>query len=77
MHRCPRYGVVPTTTTGHLTTKKRQRSSHRSVKELAAEITAWVDQWNEKPTPFVWTKTAEEILERITGYCEAVTTGTT
>lgn len=60
-----------------LTTKKLQRSAHRDVKELAADITAWADAWNENPTPFVWHKTAEEILERLAGYCQAINTGTT
>lgn len=55
-----------------LTTKKLQRSAHRNVKELAADIRAWVDAWNENPTPFVWHKTAEEILERLAGYCAAI-----
>jgi transposase len=58
-----------------LTTKKLQRSAHRSVKELAADILAWADTWNENPRPFVWTKTAEEILERLAGYCAAINTG--
>jgi transposase len=56
-----------------LTTKKLQRSTHRSVTELAADITAWVDTWNENPKPFVWTKTADEILDRLAGYCAAIT----
>ena len=55
-----------------LTTKKLQRSAHRSVKELAADIQAWADTWNENPTPFVWHKTAEQILERLAGYCAAI-----
>jgi transposase/transposase-like protein len=55
-----------------LTTKKLQRSAHRSVKELAADITAWADTWNENPVPFVWHKTAEQILERLAGYCAAI-----
>ena len=55
-----------------LTTKKLQRSAHRSVKELAADIRAWADTWNDDPTPFVWHKTAEQILERIAAYCAAV-----
>ena len=58
-----------------LTTKKLQRSAHRSVKELAADILAWADTWNENPRPFVWTKTAEDILERLAGYCTAINTG--
>lgn len=59
-----------------LTTKKLQRSAHRSVKELAADIEAWVANWNENPTPFVWHKTAEQILERIASYCAAVNEAT-
>jgi len=59
-----------------LTTKKLQRSAHRSVKELAADIEAWVANWNENPTPFVWHKSAEQILERIAGYCAAVNEAT-
>ena len=56
-----------------LTTKKLQRSSHDSVDQLAAEIQAWTDAWNENPTPFVWTKTADEILERLARYCSQIT----
>jgi transposase len=60
-----------------LTTKKLQRSAHRSVKELADDIRAWADAWNENPTPFVWHKTAEQILERLAGYCQAINEGAT
>ena len=56
-----------------LTTKKLQRSAHRSVQELAADIQTWAAIWNENPTPFVWHKTAEQILERLAGYCTAIT----
>jgi DDE superfamily endonuclease len=57
-----------------LTTKKLQRSTHRSVNELAADIRAWADHWNDNPTPFTWHKTAEQILERLASYCAAVNT---
>jgi transposase len=60
-----------------LTTQKLQRSAHRSVKELAADIDAWVANWNQNPSPFVWHKTAEEILERLAGYCAAINGDTT
>ncbi len=60
-----------------LTTKKLQRSAHRSINELAADIQAWADAWNENPTPFTWHKNAEEILERLAGYCTAINTGNT
>jgi transposase len=55
-----------------LTTKKLQRSAHRDVKELAADIRAWVEHWNANPVPFVWHKSAEQILERLADYCAAI-----
>ena len=57
---------------GALATKKLQRSAHDSVAELAADITAWVDIWNEDPKAFVWTKTADQILDRVARYCSDV-----
>ena len=51
-----------------LTTKKLKRSAHRTVKALAADIREWVETWNRNPTPFVWHKTAEQILERLAAY---------
>jgi len=58
-----------------LTTKKLQRSAHSSTKALSADIIAWVSEWNKNPKPFVWHKTAEEILERLAGYCSAINRG--
>jgi transposase len=52
-----------------LTNKKLRRGAHRSVRELNADIRAWIDTWNEEPKPFVWTKTADQILESIGRYC--------
>lgn len=39
-----------------------QRSDHRSVQALEKDLRGWVQEWNENPKPFIWTKTAEEIL---------------
>ncbi len=58
-----------------LTTKKLQRSAHRSVKDLAQDIEAWAAAWNEDPKPFVWHKTSEQILERLAGYWTAINQG--
>ena len=33
------------------------------------DIRAWIETWNENPQPFVWTKTADQILESISRYC--------
>jgi len=50
---------------GLLTEKLLRRGVHKSVRQLEKDILAWVDTWNEDPRPFIWTKTAEEILESI------------
>lgn len=42
-----------------------QRSDHRSIQALEKDLREWVKTWNENPTPFIWTKTAEEILESL------------
>jgi transposase len=55
-----------------LTTRKLRRSAHRSVAELEADITAWIQAWNQDPKPFVWTKTADEILDNLTGYLQRI-----
>ena len=55
-----------------LTTKKLRRAAHRSVRQLNADIRAWIDTWNDDPKPFVWTKTADQILDSIARYCERI-----
>ena len=57
---------------GELTTKKLRRGSHRSVRALNTDIRAWIDTWNDNPNPFVWTKTADQILESISRYCTRI-----
>ncbi len=52
-----------------LTNRKLRRSAHRSVTELEADIRKWVNEWNKNPRQFVWTKTADEILETLAAYC--------
>jgi transposase len=52
-----------------LTTKRLQRAAHRSTRALDADIRAWIETWNEDPKPYVWTKTADEILEAISRFC--------
>jgi transposase len=55
-----------------LTTKWLKRGTHRSTKELEAAIHDWIDRWNEDPKPFVWHKSADEILNTLAGYCERI-----
>ena len=55
-----------------LTNRKLRRSAHRSVTELETDIRKWINEWNKNPKPFVWTKTADEILETIAEYCQRI-----
>ena len=48
-----------------LTGKMLRRGAHKSVQALEADIRAWIDNWNNDPKPFVWTKSADEILESL------------
>jgi len=49
----------------YLTEQLLQRSDHRSVQALEKDIRSWVKAWNENPKPFIWTKTAEQILDSL------------
>jgi transposase len=55
-----------------LTTKKLRRGAHRSVRQLNTDIRAWIETWNDDPRPFIWTKTADEILDSIARYCTRI-----
>ena len=51
-----------------LTNKRIRRGVFRSVKDLEAAIREYIDVHNEDPKPFVWTKTADQILASIARY---------
>jgi hypothetical protein len=53
---------------GYLTAQKIRRGVHKSVQALEADIRAWIENWNQNPRPFTWTKTAEEILDSLAKY---------
>jgi transposase len=55
-----------------LTTKKLRRGTHTSVRQLNTDIRAWIDTWNNNPRPYVWTKTADQILASIGNYCQRI-----
>jgi transposase len=46
-----------------ITRQAIRRDSFNSVKELIAAIGRFIDGWNERCHPFVWTKTADELLD--------------
>ncbi|HEY5184007.1 MAG TPA: IS630 family transposase [Actinomycetes bacterium] len=57
---------------GLLTDQQLRRGTHRSLQALEKDIRAWIDTWNDNPRPFVWTKTADEILERLNPYLQRI-----
>jgi transposase len=42
-----------------------RRGSFPSVRDLTIKIRAFIDGWNERKHPFIWTKPADEILAKI------------
>jgi len=55
-----------------LTNRKLRRSAHRSVTELETDIRKWINEWNKHPKPFIWTKSADDILETVAEYCQRI-----
>src|SRR5438876_2654296 len=79
--KCPRFHLHFTPTYGswinlverwfaELTNKRIRRGVFRSVKDLEAAILEYIDVHNEDPRPFVWTKTADQILASIARYAQ-------
>src|SRR5258707_1610485 len=52
-----------------LTEKQLRRSVHRSTKELADSIHSFIQHHNRDPKPFVWHKTADQILDSVARFC--------
>jgi transposase len=55
-----------------LTNKWLRRGTHHSVRELTASIRTWITNWNDEPKPFVWHKSADEILNSLATYCQRI-----
>ena len=60
---------------GLITQQAIRRGSFDSVANLKRKINEFVGQYNQHPKPFMWTATAESILQKIERQCK-VTTGT-
>ncbi len=52
-----------------LTEKQLRRGAHRSTRELETAIKRYLALTNQEPKPFVWTKTADQILESVARFC--------
>jgi transposase-like protein/transposase len=57
---------------GFLSEQMIRRGAHKNVQTLEADIRTWVNNWNDDPTPFTWTKTAEEILDSLARFCQRI-----
>jgi transposase len=53
-----------------LTEKQIRRGTHRSVRELETAIKRYLTLTNESPRAFVWSKTADDILDSIARFCK-------
>jgi transposase len=53
---------------GLLTEQLIRRGVHKSVLALENDVREWIKNWNQNPRPFVWTKTAEDILHSLAKY---------
>jgi transposase len=53
-----------------LTEKQIRRGTHRSVRELEDAIRLYLATYNENPKPFIWVKTADQILASIRRFCQ-------
>lgn len=55
-----------------LTERQIKRGVHRSTYALERDIRAFIEVHNEDPKPFVWTKTADQILASVSRLCESL-----
>ena len=55
-----------------LTTRQIKRGAHRSTRELEQAIRSYLNIYNEDPKPFIWTKTADEILASLARFCSRI-----
>ena len=55
-----------------LTEKQLRRGVHRSTRELEAAIYHYLEVTNHDPKPFIWTKTADQILATLSRFCKRI-----
>ncbi|MFF4199107.1 IS630 family transposase [Nonomuraea sp. NPDC001831] len=49
-----------------------ERGNFCSLDALKAALELWIKTWNDNAKPFRWTKTADQILDRICHYCDRI-----
>jgi transposase len=55
-----------------LTDQLLRRSVHKSLAALEKDVHTWITNWNQDPKPFIWRKTAEEILDSLHKYISRI-----
>ena len=55
-----------------ITERQIKRGAHRSTRELEAAIREYLSAHNDNPKPFVWTKTADQILASVARFCQRI-----
>jgi transposase len=55
-----------------LTEKQLRRGVHRSTRELEDAIRAYLQLTNQHPKPFIWSKTADQILDSLARFCQRI-----
>ena len=55
-----------------LTDRQLRRGVHRSTRELETALKHYLAVHNQEPKPFVWTKTADEILANVARFCQCI-----
>ena len=55
-----------------LTDKRLRRSAFTGVKELEQAINDYIKKNNENPKPFIWTASADVILNKVQRVCERI-----
>jgi transposase len=55
-----------------LTEKRLKRGVHRSTSELEDAIRRYLDLNNRNSPPFIWSKTADQILESLSRFCKRI-----
>ena len=49
-----------------------ERGVFCSLDELTTALEGWIKTWNDNARPFKWTKTADQIIDRICRYCSRI-----
>lgn len=55
-----------------LSERQIRRGTHRSTRQLEHAIRQYLDRYNADPKPFVWTKSADDIMASIERFCHRI-----